>query len=377
MAKKILAAVFGVLVLGLLLLYSQWHSRPQKISGFIEADEIRLGSRVGGRVQKIYVDEGLVVKAGDTLVDLAPFDLLQLRAQSAAQLESRQADLQKLQAGFRPEDIAQAKGKRDELAAKLQELIAGPRKETIDASRARLEQAKAEQLYAQSSFDKMKGALTRGAATQEEFEKATQVLGTSKAVAQARQAELAELEAGTRVEDIAVAKAQLEQAEQAWLLQKNGPRKEDIDAAQAAVAAAQAALSALDAQLAELKILAPVNGIIEAFELRPGALVSPNAPAMSMLDPAKLWVRAFLPEDFPGVAVGQKVTVTVDSQPGRKFVAHVGFIARQAEFSPSNVQTPEKRSQQVFRVKVYLDEGLDVLRAGMPADVWLKGSGPS
>ena len=113
------------------------------------------------------------------------------------------------------------------------------------------------------------------------------------------------------------------------------------------------------------------DGTVEAFDLRPGDLVAANAPAMSLLDPAKLWVRAFLPEDLPGVTVGQKLTVTVDSLPGRSFAAHVAFIARQAEFTPSNVQTPEKRSKQVFRVKVYLDEGLDVLRAGMPADVWL------
>ncbi len=71
------------------------------------------------------------------------------------------------------------------------------------------------------------------------------------------------------------------------------------------------------------------------------------------------------------MSVGGSVQVTVDSFPGRRFKAHVGFIARQVEFTPSNVQTPEKRAEQVFRVKVYLDEGLDVLRPGMCADVWL------
>jgi multidrug resistance efflux pump len=374
MIKRIGAGILVVAALGALLLYSQWHPKPKKISGFIEADEIRLGSRVGGRVLKIHVEEGTKVSAGQTLVDLAPFDLLDLRAQAAAQVESRKADLAKLETGFRAEDLAQAKAKRDELAARVQELIAGPRKETIDAAKARNEQSKAELLYAQSSFEKTKSTYDRQAATKDELDKATQILDTARATAGMRQAELAELLAGTREEDVAMAKAQLEQADQAWLLQKNGPRKEDIAAAKAALAAAEATVRAIDTQIGELVIQAPVDGIIEAFDLRPGDLVAANAPAMSMLDPAKLWVRAYLPEDMPNVTLGQKVRVTVDSFPGRAFAAHVAFIARQAEFTPSNVQTPEKRSLQVFRVKVILDEGRDVLRAGMPADVWLDGN---
>ncbi len=375
MAKRIIAAVLVVAALGGLLFYSQWRPKVQKISGFVEADEIRLGSRVGGRVQKIYVDEGQKVTAGTVLVDLAPFDLLEMRSQAAATAEARAADLKKLQTGFRPEDIAQAKAKRDELKARLDELAAGPRKETIDAAKARVEQAKADEVFAQSSYDRTKSLVASKVASPEDLDKATQMLNIAKANTNMRGAELSELEAGTRKEDIDMARAQLEQAEQAWLLQKNGPRQEDIDAAKAAAAAAGAALKAIDAQVAELKIVAPVDGVIEAFDLRPGDMVAPNAPCMSILDPSKLWVRAFLPEDFPGMELGQKVAVTVDCYPGRTFAAHVAFIARQAEFTPSNVQTPEKRSQQVFRVKVDLDEGLDVLRAGMPADVHLAGTG--
>jgi len=375
MIKKIVAAVIVVVGLGLLLYYSQVRPRAQKISGFIEADEIRLGSRVGGRVRKIHVEEGQKVLAGAVLVDLDPYDLLDLRAQAAAQVQSRQAEVAKLQAGFRAEEIAQAKAKCDELSARLAELVAGPRKETIAAAKARREQARADQRYAQASIEKIEASYKQRVATKEEFDKATQFLEAAKATVQMRQAELAELEAGTRKEDIRTAEAQLEQARQAWQLQKNGPRAEDIAAAKAALEAAQAALKAVDTQIGELRIVAPVDGIVEAFELRPGDLVAPNAPAMSMVDPARLWVRAFLPEDMPAVTVGQKVAVTVDGFPGRRFAARVAFIARQAEFTPSNVQTPEKRSKQVFRVKVDLKEGLDMLRPGMPADVWLDGQG--
>jgi multidrug efflux pump subunit AcrA (membrane-fusion protein) len=89
------------------------------------------------------------------------------------------------------------------------------------------------------------------------------------------------------------------------------------------------------------------------------------------VDPSRLWVRAYVPEGRLDVRNGAVLDVSVDAFPGRRFKAHVTFVARQAEFTPGNVQTPDQRAKQVFRVKVELDEGRDVLRPGMSADVWL------
>jgi hypothetical protein len=61
----------------------------------------------------------------------------------------------------------------------------------------------------------------------------------------------------------------------------------------------------------------------------------------------------------------------VDSFPGERFSGRLTFIAQEAEFTPRNVQTPEERSKQVFRIKVELDQGRERLRAGMAADVLL------
>ena len=107
------------------------------------------------------------------------------------------------------------------------------------------------------------------------------------------------------------------------------------------------------------------------IDLQPGDLVAPNAPVLSLLDTGHLWVRAYVPENRLDIQVGQKVPITVDSFPGKTFSGHISFISRQAEFTPNNVQTPEERSKQVFRIKVEIDEGRDVLRPGMTADVVL------
>ena len=96
--------------------------------------------------------------------------------------------------------------------------------------------------------------------------------------------------------------------------------------------------------------------MIDAVDIRPGDLLRPNAPALSLLETDEMWVRAYVPENRLDIANGQKVRVTVDSFPGRDFQGEVTFVSRNAEFTPGNVQTPEERSKQVFRIRVTLDE---------------------
>ena len=126
-----------------------------------------------------------------------------------------------------------------------------------------------------------------------------------------------------------------------------------------------------DSQIGELDIRAPADGFIESCDLQPGDLVSPNAPALTMLTGNQPYIRAFVPENLLAIQLGARVLVSTDSIPGKRFAGHVIFVSRKSEFAPSNVQTTEKRAEEVFRIKVAMDEGTDVLRPGMPVDVWL------
>ncbi len=112
---------------------------------------------------------------------------------------------------------------------------------------------------------------------------------------------------------------------------------------------------------------------MEAVDLRPGDMIAANAPVLSLMDVSRLWIRAYVPENHLDLKIDQPVWITVDSFPNENFRGHISFIGRQAEFTPNNVQTPEERSKQVFRIRVTLDEGRDRLRSGMSADVWLEG----
>ncbi|MBI3837544.1 MAG: HlyD family efflux transporter periplasmic adaptor subunit [Planctomycetia bacterium] len=378
MLLRVIGILCVVAALGAALFYSQHRSDPLKVSGLIEADEIRVGSRVGGRVHQVHAVEGLVAKTGDVLVVIEPFDLLEKRAEIEKTLEARRADFERISAGFRPEEIAEAKAHRDQLAARLDKLVHGPRPQEIAVGEAQRDLAEAESQLAQLQFDRIKSLASRNATTREEMDRASAELKKSRAQLEVRREELSQLKEGTRREDIADAKAQLGEAEEAWKLRSKGYRAEDIAQAKASMESVQAALRTIDRQIEELTIKSPVDGVIEAVELHPGDLVSANAPVISLMDTRSLWVRAYVPENRLRQEVGEKAQVSVDSFPGQRFAAHLSFIARQAEFTPGNIQTPEERSKQVFRIKVVLDEGLDRLRPGMSADVWLgdAGSGP-
>ena len=156
-----------------------------------------------------------------------------------------------------------------------------------------------------------------------------------------------------------------------WEEANRGSRREDREAARAALARQQAQLGYLERQRSELTVRAPVAGRIEVFDLRPGDLVAPNQPVASLLEPQQLWVRVYVPETRLGeVAVGQEAKVRVDSFPQRDFGGRVVEIRHRAEYLPRNVQTLDQRSDQVFGVKVTLDAAPE-LKPGMAATVRL------
>lgn len=374
MVQRVVAGLVAVAVLLGLLIYSQMRSEPLKVSGYIEADEIRLGSRVGGRVKAVHCHEGQVVIAGELLVELEAFDLLAREAEAVAQVAASEAELAKLTNGFRDEEIAQAQARVERLTAMHKILVDGPREEEIKAARARRDLAIAQVERAKITYERLVGLFAKetGSVTRDEIDRSTEEVKVAEQTQQVREEELKLLEKGPRAEEIAAAAAELKEAQQGLKLLQVGNRPEDIAQAEAAVAAAKATLSVTEIQLDELQIRASVDGIVEAVELQAGDMVGTGAPVLSLLDARTLWVRAYVPENRLNLAIDQEVRVTTDSFANKTFPAKVTFISRQAEFTPHNVQTPEERSKQVFRVKVTLLDGLDLLRPGMAADVWLE-----
>ena len=372
MKRRLLLLLLVTVIVGMLVA-SRFLTQPVKISGYIEADEVRVGSRVGGRVSEVLVREGQQITRGQSLLRLQPYDLQLRLAEACSQLAAREAVLAKLKAGLRPEEVAQAQARVNRLTATVAKLVAGPREEEVAAARARLTLSKAQRDRAKRSYERIQALYSRDATSvsREELDRVLEDSQVAEATHQVRQEELQLLERGTRDEEKDEARAQLEEAAQALAMAKSGFRAEEIAEAAATVNAAQATVDAIKIQIYELEVLSYVNGVVEALELRPGDLVAPNAPLLSLLDTSRIWVRAYVPENRLNVRIGDKFWVTVDSFPKRDFEGTVTYISNQAEFTPRNVQTPDERSGQVFRIKVELSDDAHELRPGMAADVWL------
>ncbi len=365
--------LIALVISGLLTLVflSKWNPDAARASGLIEADEIRLGSRVGGRVSQVFVQEGQQVAGGEVLVELEPFDLLEREQALELTFAAREAEYDRVLNGFREEEIAQAKAKLEELQARLDLLRAGPREQEIEASHGRLDLAEAQLKLAELDFKRLSKLAEANATSQQELDHAREALEAASANVVVRNQELELLEAGTREEELREAAARVEEVRQAWQLMVHGYRKEEIAQARAARDAAHAQLEALRRQKEELSIRSPTGGTIEALDLQPGDMVAAGAPVLSMLDRKSLWVRAYVPQNLAGIQVGRRVRLTVDSYPDKQLEGVISFVSRQAEFTPSNVQTPEERSKQVFRIKIAVNNDDDLLRPGMMADVWL------
>jgi multidrug resistance efflux pump len=382
--KQIIALIVLLVVAGGLVFYSQWRPKAQTISGFVEAHDVRIGSRVGGRVKDVLASEGAKVGYEQELLKLEPFDLEERLAEAKAEAEARESELNRMTHGFRPEEIAEAQARRDQLAARLARLQAGPRPQEVAIARDRLKSAEAQRAQTAPLLKRKKDLFDRGQITATEWEEAMQKDIDAAALVAIRTQELSLALEGTRKEEIEEAKAQLAEAEAVLTLRKSGFRAEDIEAAKAAAAAAQAALRMIDEQYKELTIIAPRQDagvatkkdeapfVVEAFDLRPGDLVTANAPVLSLRDKSSKWIRAYVPEsDLKLAPLGRKVQVTIDTFPGKTFEGEITFVSPQAEFTPRNVQTIEERSKQVFRIKVTLKDPDDQLRSGMIGDVWL------
>jgi multidrug resistance efflux pump len=300
------------------LRWSQTQAAEFHVSGFLEADEVAVGSRVGGRVAKVHAQEGALVEAGAVLFELEPFDLGERRAREVAGVAAREA--------------------------RLAALRAGPRKQEIAAARARLEAAQAAQALAELEDQRTRSLVADAIRSRDALDRSQAELDSARANVRARAEELGLLEEGTRSEDIAAAAAELDSA--------------------------RASVAALDRALEELVERAPLAATIEASDLQPGDLVAPNAPMAVLRARGELFVRAYVPQDRLAFAVGDRAEVGVDAYPARRFAGRVTYVAPRGEFTPSNVQTPEERSQVVVRVRIALEEGAGELLPGVAADVW-------
>jgi multidrug resistance efflux pump len=374
-ARRMIPLVLVVAGLGWYA-YHRWRlaHAPYEWSGTVEARTMSLGSRAGGRIARILVKEGDRVTAGQTLIELEPADWPAQLVQAQAALAQAEATRDKLKAGSRPEEIAAAQARARTAEAALQEAVTGSRPEEIAAAKARLDAAQVAVDKAQRDVERMHKLQAAGAAVPADVDNAEIAVRTMTAQRDAAKDQYDEVKAGSRREQVAQAQARANEQKASEQLVVAGSRVEDIRVAEAQVEGARGKVLQIQAMIAELTIKAPGEmpkgwtALVEALDLRPGDILAPTSTAVTLIEDGQLYVRIYVPETELGhIKLGQTVPIEVDSFPSERFAGVVEHINQQGEYSPRNLQTADERADQVFGTRIGIVQGADKLRAGMAA----------
>jgi HlyD family secretion protein len=355
-------------------LWWHWFDRPNelRLPGTVETQDVRLSSRVGGRVEEVFVRESQLVEPGQKIVALEMPELDAQRAQLVAQKKSSEAVLEKLKNGPRPEEKEAAKAAVDSAAARLARMEYGYRKEEIEQARQELQALQAQYVQTKQDYQRELSLRETRASSQERYDAAVAQRDRMERQVSAAEFKLRLLESGYRPEEIAEARAEKARLQAQYDLLLAGTRQEEIDEAAANVADLKAKIDEIDVKRNERVVVAPERSIVEVLMVRPGDIAAANQPVALMQRADDLWVKAYISEiDLGKIHLGQKVTVTCDAFPKKRFEGEITYIAAAAEFTPRNVQTIDERRHQVFGFKVRVDDPQGVFKSGMAADVLL------
>jgi HlyD family secretion protein len=330
-------------------------------SGTVEARYIRVGSKVGGRVDKVLVREGDSVHSGQVLVTFDDKELQAALGQSRAAWE-------KTHTGSRPEDIAQARAATAEAKAEYEQRRNGYRREDVAGAQADLDRTAAEEVRTHNDFDRYDALSKKDLVSRQQRDAAEAAWKMAAAQQKNAQERLSQLQRGYRPEEIAAAEARYRQMQATQQKFERGSRVEDVDLA-------KAAYNYDEARIREAQVVSPSETSVEVLDVRPGDLIAPNVPVATLLERDQIYIRIYIPETEIGrVRLGQQAEVRVDSFPKTVFNGVVEQINQQAEFLPRNVQTRSERVHEVIGVKIRVNDTTGGVKSGMAADVKLTAS---
>lgn len=350
---------------------SAQNSGTVKVSGNIETTEVEMSFKIPGRVEKRFVDEGEMVEKGQPIAELEDADLQQDVAQRTAELAAAKALLDELKEGSRKQDIEAAEAAMQKAKFTMEDMQSGPRAQELASAEADVRAATAERERAEAAYNRAKELVGGGAVSKDQYDLTKSTFEVATQRLHDAEEKLKLLKAGYREHQIKAAEAAYEQAKWQYDMIKEGPRRQEIEQAEAKVHQIEAALKLAETRLGYAKIVAPMTGMVLSKNIEPGEYVAAGTPIVTIGDLVNVWVRAYIPEEMNGrVKFGQKVRVTTDN--GKTYNGTVSFISHEAEFTPKNVQTEKERVKLVYRIKVNITNPAMDLNPGVPVDGWIE-----
>ena len=318
--KKPVALILVVVAIVALIGGGTWWYQSRQNNGLtlygnVDIRTVNMSFRVGGRLQSLSVDEGDAIKQGQTLgeLDKAPFENALMQAKANVATAQAQYDL--MMAGYRAEEIAQAA--------------------------AAVKQAQAAYDYAQSFLQRQQGLWSKRLLSANDLANAKSSRDQALATLKSAQDKLSQYRAGNRPQEIAQAKANLEQAQ------------------------AQLAQSTLDLQ--DTVLTAPSDGTLLTRAVEPGSMLSAGSTVLTLSLTRPVWVRAYVDEkNLSQAQPGREILLYTDGRPDKPYHGKIGFVSPTAEFTPKTVETPDLRTDLVYRLRIIVTDADDSLRQGMP-----------
>lgn len=324
--------VIPVVVLGVLFALLLWRfehtttEAPNELTlqGNVDVRQVNLSFKVPGRIEKLLVDEGDSVKAGQPIA--------------------------KLDARYFEDDLKLARAQKEQAAANYERTKNGARTEEKEQARANEREREATLKRAERDYRRAESLVRTNTLSTQEFDQAQAAF------------------------DEAVAR--LKSSTAARQLTDAGSRVEDIDASRAQFDATSAQLIVAERRLADSTLYAPNDGTILTRAREGGAIVNAGETVFTLTLSSPVWIRTYVDEpDLGSVKPGMAVRVVTDAASGRSYWGRVGFISPTAEFTPKTVETQALRTALVYRVRIVVDDPDGGLRQGMPASTVIESTG--
>ena len=349
-------------------------------AGTIEMTIVTMAVKAGGTVQRVLVEEGQAVKAGQLLAELDHEDLDAQLASAEAALEAARIRVRQSRTNYqlaREQSAAQTKQAEagvETASQRLRLTETGARRQELEIAQTAVDQARIQLDLARKNRERQQALFDEQLIAQAQLDQAVSQEQLAEAQYQSAVSRLSLVQAGAREEEIAIAASQDRQAAAGLSLARSGEklvnlRLDEISLAEAQVKQAAAAVDLLRVLLAQRRIIAPADGLIASQLVQAGETVVPGSGLFFLLDVNRPWLKVYLPlTQAERVKVGERVRITLDAFPNKIFQGKVVQIASEAEFTPRNFQTKEERVKQVFAVKIAVLNRDGILKAGMPAD---------
>ncbi len=329
----------GIIIVAVILLANVFLNRDEmdgfiKSNGRIEVTPLDISTKFPGRIDKILVDEGDYVEAGQLLAIMELDSLKAQLAEAKAYLEQ---------------------AKHQENSA---EAIIKARESDKVSAEAAVSAAESKLYAAERKLNRVQTLVKKGASTEQEVddqEAATRVLRSEVATANSK---------------VLAAQAAIDAA------------KAQFIAAGSQVTAAAATVNRVEADIKDSNLMAPVEGRIQYRIAEPSEVLAAGGKVLNLLDLSKVYMTFFIPTEYTGLLIeseteGTEVRIVLDVAPDYAIPARITFVSPEAQFTPKSVETQNERQKLMYRVKakidpVLLDRYKKYIKTGVTGEAFIK-----